>query len=191
MEKDEGMLLTLRREARTGFNTLLQRGVYLVGRSGMTVRTFLREVLGYDDACIEGEVRTVFLNSSPMDGLDVSRLRDGDRLALGSAMPGLVGICMGRDNPYKSFRSSIDLARDESEGSNEPIRVCVKIFSVLAVDTGEGVLARGIEVDREPLLALLDRERANLLPEGGPGPSEILAALRDGEGPVRVRVRFV
>ncbi|MDD3310633.1 hypothetical protein [Pseudodesulfovibrio sp.] len=190
MKKDDVMLLTMRRGARTGFNTLLQRGFYLAGRSGMTVRTFLREVLGYDDARIEGEVRTVFLNSSPMDGLDTTRLRDGDRLALGSAMPGLVGICMGRDNPYKSFRSSIGLAREDEDGAGESIRVFVKIFSVLAVDTGEGVLARGIEVDRAPLLALIDRERANLLPEGGPGPSEILAALRNGEGPVRVRVRF-
>jgi len=190
MEKGEGMLLTFRREARTGFNTLLQRGFYLAGRSGMSVREFLREVLGYDDARIEGEVRTVFLNSSPMDGLDTTRLQDGDRLALGSAMPGLVGICMGRDNPYKSFRSSIGLERDGGDQSDEPIRVFVKIFSVLAVDTGEGILARGIEVDRGALAALVEQERDSLLPEGGPGPSEILASLAQGAATVRVRVRF-
>jgi len=190
MTKDEGMVLTLRREARTGFNTLLQRGFYLIGRSGMTVREFLWEVLGYDDAFIEGEVRTVFLNSSPLDGLDTTRLQDGDRLSLGSAMPGLVGICMGRDNPFKSFRSSINLEGKGGEESDNPIRVFVKIFSVLAVDTGEDILARGIEVDRAALRALVEQELDCLLPEGGPGPSEILAELGNGAGTVRVRVHF-
>ncbi len=104
MIADEGLTLVMHSDARLGFNTLLQRGVYLTGRGGLTVRGFLHEVVGYDDVCIEGEVRTIFLNFSPMDGLDETYIKDGDRLALGSAMPGLVGICMGRDNPYKSFQ---------------------------------------------------------------------------------------
>lgn len=191
MGKDGELRLTMRADARTGFNTLLQRGFFLTGRSGMTVREFLREVVGYDDGRIDGEVRTVFLNYSPMDGLDETPVRDGDRLALGSAMPGLVGICMGRDNPYKEFRKSLALDRETGVESGAPARVFVKIFSVLAVDTGEDILARSIEVERDVLAALLVREQANMVSDGGQSPEDVIASVKNGTGPLRVSVRFV
>ncbi|MEF2230322.1 MAG: hypothetical protein V3571_05285 [Pseudodesulfovibrio sp.] len=181
----------MRAGARTGFNTLLQRGFYLAGRSGMTVREFLREVVGYDDARIDRDVRTVFLNSSPMDGLDETMVRDGDRLALGSAMPGLVGICMGRDNPYKEFRKSLALERTADDEKGAPVRVYVKIFSVLAVDTGADILARGVEVDRESLVALLEREKENILSEAGRSPDRVIESVKKGTGPLCLAVRFV
>ena len=191
MENKGVLRLTMRAQARTAFNTMLQRGFYLTGRSGMTVREFLRDVVGYDDARIDGEVRTVFLNSSPMDGLDETRVRDGDRLALGSAMPGLVGICMGRDNPYKQFRESLALERADGGAADEPVRLFVKIFSVLAVDTGADILERGIEADRNVLAALLEAEKKHILSEGGESPDEVIAAVKDGTETVRVSVRFV
>ena len=189
---NKGILrLTMRSAARTRFNTMLQRGFYLTGRSGMTVREFLREVVGYDDARIDGEVRTVFLNSSPMDGLDETHVQDGDRLALGSAMPGLVGICMGRDNPYKEFRESLALEREDDGEADAPAKVFVKIFSVLAVDTGADILERGIEADREVLGALLEGEKEHIVPEGERSPEEVIAAVKEGPGPLPVTVRFV
>ncbi|WP_419788134.1 hypothetical protein [Pseudodesulfovibrio sp.] len=191
MKTELDLELTMCGSARTGFNTLLQRGFYMTCRAGMSVREFMREVLGYDDLLIDNDVRTVFLNSSPLDGLDTTHLQDGDRLALGSAMPGLVGICMGRDNPYREFRSSIGLVRHDAVETGEIIRVFVKIFSVLAVDTGADILQRGIETEREPLIALLKKGGDNLLSEGEAGAAEILDSLRRGKGTVRLQVRFV
>ena len=182
--------LEMRFGARLAFNTLLQRGFYLTGPAGLTVRGFLHRVVGYDDACIDGQVRTIFLNSSPMDGIDETHVKDGDRLSLGSAMPGLVGICMGRDNPYKSFRSDIACEKDEEAAGGETVRVFVKVFSVLAVDTGADILAAGIEVDRFVLADLLEKETANYVSCAGKSAGDMIADLRSDAGTVKVAVSF-
>ena len=184
------MKLEMRTGARLGFNTLLQRGFYLTGPNGLTVREFLRRVVGYDDDCIDGQVRTIFLNSSPMDDIDQSHVREGDRLSLGSAMPGLVGICMGRDNPYKSFRSDIASVKDDESESGETVRVYVKVFSVLAVDTGADILAAGIEVDRSVLADLLEKETGKFVACEGKSAAEVIGDLRADAGTVKVSVTF-
>jgi hypothetical protein len=187
----ERLRVRIGQEGRLAWNFLLQKGFYLTGRAGMTVREFLAAVLGYDDATIEGEVRTIFLNCRPVDDIDGPHVRDGDRLALGSAMPGLIGICMGRDNPYKGFRSDISAKADAPEAdTREIIRVFVKIFSTLAVDTGEGVLARGIALDAGELAEFLDRQQAHLLPVDGASAEAQLASLRQRTGEVTVTVEF-
>lgn len=160
--------LTIRMAAasRTAWNFLLQKGFYLTSNSGMTIRQFLVETVGYENCFIDETVRTVFLNSSPVDDIDAAHVKDGDRIALGSAMPGLVGICMGRDNPYKSFRSDIACEGEDGTGSGvESIRVFVKVFSTLAVETGEAILRQGIEA-RVVDLAKLFEEQADLLIDG-------------------------
>lgn len=161
--KQGALSLVMEARSRTAWNTFLQKGFYLDGCTGMSVREFLKESVGYDDCLIEETVRTVFLNSSPVDDIDAAHVKDGDVLALGSAMPGLVGICMGRDNPYKSFRSGISCAGDRLSRNAEPIRLFVKIFSTLAVETGADVLARGILVKPEALAAFLDIHQASVV----------------------------
>lgn len=182
--------LEMRSGARLAFNTLLQRGFYLTGPDGLSVREFLRRVVGYDDECIDGQVRTIFLNSSPMDGIDETHVKDGDRLSLGSAMPGLVGICMGRDNPYKSFRSDLSCDKDEEVGKGGTVRVMVKVFSVLAVDTGADILAAGIEMDGKVLADLLEKEAGNFVACAGKSAQETIAFLRSEAGTVKVAVVF-
>jgi hypothetical protein len=191
MPNSQRLQLHSKPEGRLAWNYLLQKGFHLVGRAGMSVREFLADALGYDDRTIQEEVRTIFINSRPVDDIDTVYVRDGDRLALGSAMPGLVGICMGRDNPYKSFRSGI-AAHGDGAGADERerIRVSVKIFSTLAVDTGAEVLRRGILIDAPVLSEFLERQKANLIPTKDMPPQALCESLRGREGDVAVTVEF-
>lgn len=159
--------IRMKRAGRTAWNTFLQSGFFLNGKSGLSVREFMIDSLGYDDCLIEEVVRTIFLNSSPVDDIDAVHVKDGDRMALGSAMPGLVGICMGRDNPYKSFRGGITNYGDETGASAQDITVFMKIFSSLAVETGEDVLARGIEVEVHRIADLFSYQSENVIDDGG------------------------
>ncbi len=173
-------------KSRTAWNTLLQRGLYIQGPAGRTVRVFLNEVFDYDDCFIDETVRTVFRNNSPVDDIDSAQVQEGDRMALGSAMPGLVGICMGRDNPYKDFRSDIACQDEEiQKDTGEKIRVFVKILSTLAVQTGEEILKRGIEVKVSDLANLLEEQKAHII--SGPSASE-LSSKSDG---VFITVEFL
>lgn len=179
--------LRMKADSRSLWNFILQKGFHVRGLSGMTVRQFLVEGLGYENAMIDESVRTIFLNSSPVDDIDAAYVKDGDRLALGSAMPGLVGIVMGRDNPYKEFRSGIACkGTGIVEKDERVIRLFVKIFSTLAVDTGTAVLAGGIEIKAGQLADFLERNKAHLI--GGDGLDQL---PEKSEQDVRVAVEFV
>lgn len=181
----------IKAECKRGWFHPLQKGFFLNGVSGMSVRGFLHEALRFDDAYIEGSVRTIFLNNSPVDDIDQTHLSNGDCMALGSAMPGLVGIVMGRDNPYKSFRSDISARDGEQEAARKPIRISVKLFSSLAVDTRDAVLGRGVSLDAGMLADFLEDKTDSVVDAGGMDGAALVAFLRERGGNAAVRVTFV
>jgi hypothetical protein len=189
ISKDGCMDISMVAEAAWGWNYILQKGFALHGVSGTSVRQFLHEALGFDDEFIDSTVRTIFLNNSPVDDLDHTYIKDGDRMALGSAMPGLVGIVMGRDNFYKSFRSGIEV-KDHSRADAAPARLDMKVFSTLAVESGRGLLARGILVDAAVLAAFLREKKAQIIEAGGLNADGFLARLDGMDGDVPIRVTF-
>jgi len=190
MNDVECLRIHMKTKAIPGWNYLLQKGFTLQGRAGMSVREFLQEALAYDDCLIDTKVRTVFLNSSPVDDIDAVHIKAGDRMALGSAMPGIVGICMGRDSPYKEFRSDISIAEERVDESATPILVFTKIFSILAIDTGVGVLKRGIAVDAVQLVEFLEERMDMVRDVAGMSVGELIAQLQMKEGDVQVAVEF-
>jgi len=187
MNNVECLNVRMESEALPAWNFILQKGFYLRALSGMTVRQFLVEVLGYESRFIDETVRTIFLNSSPVDDIDTVHVKDGDRVALGGAMPGIVGIVMGRDNPYKEFRSDIACSGNDADLSPEnSIRIFTKIFSTIVTKTGVDVLARGIEISCGELASLLEKNKAHLI--NGDGLEELVA---NPDQDVRVVVEFV
>lgn len=157
MSHAEQVTVKMLSSARGGWNLLLQKGFYKTGASGLTVRQFIMEVLGYKSDFIDEKVRTIFLNYSPVDDIDEAIVMDGDKLSLGSAMPGLVGVVMGRDNPFKSFRDGITCHGAGLENASvESIRVFMKVFSSLVVETGLEILACGIETTAKEIRTILN-----------------------------------
>jgi hypothetical protein len=189
ISKDGCMEISMVAEAAWSWNYILQKGFFLDGVSGTSVRRFLHEALGFDDDYIDSTVRTIFLNNSPVDDLDDTYIKDGDRMALGSAMPGLVGIVMGRDNFYKSFRSGIAV-KDHSRSDAAPARLSMKVFSTLAVESGRGLLARGILVDAVQLAGFLREKKGQFLEGDGLDADDFIARLDGLSGQVPVRVTF-
>jgi len=177
-------------DAASGWNFLLQKGFFLQGTSGMSVRNLLHDVLGYEDSFIEQTVRTIFRNNRPVDDIDSVFIKDGDRLALGGAMPGIVGIVMGRDNPYKSFRSDISTHDEEVKTDALPIMISMKIFSTLAVETAVDVLERGIFVEASFLADFLEEKADKIIKADGLIGNEFTHKLRIMEGNVGIRVTF-
>nr|WP_287410419.1 hypothetical protein [Pseudodesulfovibrio sp.] len=176
--------------AASGWNFLLQKGFFLQGTSGMSVRNLLHEVLGYEDNFIEQTVRTIFRNNRPVDDIDNVFIKDGDRLALGGAMPGIVGIVMGRDNPYKSFRSDISVQKEVRARNTKPITISMKIFSTLAVETGIDVLGRGILVESLTLADFLEEKSDLIIEADGKKGKELVEYIRTMKDKIGIRVIF-
>lgn len=183
------LLITMIETAVSGWNYFLQKGFFLEGVSGMSVRMFLREAVGFEDRYIDETVRTVFLNNSPVDDIDATYIKDGDRMALGSAMPGLVGIVMGRDNFYKSFRSGIAV-KEATRADSSPALLSVKVFATLAVESGRAILERGIVADPALLASFLSDKRDLIREADGEDADTFIGRLEGMTGKVAFRVIF-
>jgi hypothetical protein len=158
--------------------SLLQAGAGLRCRVGLSARVFMREVLGLDDAYIEGTVSTVFLDSEPVDDIDAAMVRDGSRLALSAAMPGLVGAVMRRNSPYASFREGISHGREAAsptDAAGEEGFVIVKLFNSVMRDRGPALLARGVLA---PGAAAAELARSAGLPPPAAAEGDDLVELR-------------
>ncbi|HOV87901.1 MAG TPA: hypothetical protein PLM79_16200 [Syntrophobacteraceae bacterium] len=138
------------------FHPLLQRG-FLVGiREGCTLRDLLEKRLGLSPDSVEEELGTIFLDGRPVDDLDATRLKDGSRLALSAAMPGLVGAALRRGGFYAAFRSDISHREEDPVPGIREAVVWVKLFNLVARTQGPRVLEKGILLERNHLREFLE-----------------------------------
>ncbi len=154
-------------EVRT-FKALLQRGVALrvVPRS---VLGFLVRDVGLTPEYVQQRITTVFLDGQVVDVLEDAMLREGSRLALSAAMPGLVGATLRRSGPYAAMRAEITRATEHEVHARSAgtAVVHVKLFNLLLDEIGPLLLDRGVLLEREAIIALgLGAEDVPTGPEG-------------------------
>jgi hypothetical protein len=158
------------------FEALFQRGV-AVRACARSVLGFLVDEVGLTPEYVRDRITTVFLDGQVVDALDDAVLREGSRLALSAAMPGLVGATLRRSGPYAAMRAEIT-RRPEHEPdarTRAPVVIQVKLFNMLIHEVGPALLVRGVLLERDALGAL------GLPPDPKPGwPG----------GTVELRVRF-
>ncbi|CCO22450.1 hypothetical protein [Maridesulfovibrio hydrothermalis] len=164
-----GKIKTVNISAGTpGTITLLQKGVAIRATAGMNIRDFMIKTLGFSPDYAENKVRTVFLNSSPVDDIDGIRIKDGDTLSLSGAMPGVCGIAMGRDTPVSGFRNDISATATDDNIEEAEALIYVKLFNLVARDAGSVLLKKGVMVEAVDIInALKENSPAGLSPDDG------------------------
>jgi hypothetical protein len=127
--------------------SFLQGGFFVRDvKVGCSVSTFLTRQLGISPEYIRDHISTVFLDGKPVDDLDSATIRNKSRLALSSALPGLVGATMRQGSVFASFRSSITYRESGLRAGGEGV-VHLKLFNVVMKDLGPSLLTKGILVD--------------------------------------------
>ncbi len=152
--------LTLKAHLVPFFFPLLQRGFTQKIQVGCSVRSLLSDQFRLSVEYIEHRIQTVFLNGKPVDDIDAAIVRDGSRLALSSAMPGVLGATLRRGGYYSRMRSQITHVESAAPPLRTDGRIIVKLFNLTIRELGPVFLARGIWVDGE-LLADFFRSRSN------------------------------
>lgn len=121
-----------------------------------SVLGFLVDDVGLTPEYVQQRITTVFLDGKVVDVLEDAMLREGSRLALSAAMPGLVGATLRRSGPYAAMRAEITRAAEHE------VHVCpaattvveVKLFNLLIDEIGPLLLERGVLLEREAVVAL-------------------------------------
>ncbi len=144
-----------------------------------SVLELLVEHLRLTPEYVAGRITTVFLDGQVVDVLECAILRDGSRLALSAAMPGLVGATLRRSGAYAAMRAEITRTPEQGRdpGNGGSVLVHVPLFNLLIQELGPALLGRGVVLERASLDAL------------GIALDSTAGARDDGEA-AEVRVRF-
>ena len=138
---------------------LLQNGMYVPDvPSGTSVREFLIRVLGLSPEYIRGRIQSLFLDGKPVDDYDTAHIRDGSRLALSSALPGLVGATLRQGGLFALFRDTITY-RDAAAEERGNATVQVKLFNLIMDELGPSLLQKGVLVKASVLRDFLGEHR--------------------------------
>ncbi|WP_373499218.1 hypothetical protein [Desulfococcus sp.] len=138
-------------DTATELAPLFQKGIRVSVETGCTIRSLLQDQWAIPPDYITGRISTMFLNGKPLDDMDEARVRDGDVLALSSAMPGLVGAVMRRGGFYASLRGGITYHEAAAEAGVLRGTITVKLFNLLIRELGPGFLAHGFRASRRDL----------------------------------------
>ncbi len=141
--------------------TLLQRGFLLPVSGAVSIVDLLTALPGFDAKYVKDRVQTIFVNGLAED--DTARqLTAGDTLALSAAMPGLAGAIFRRGGQHASLRTlplAVPAHKAEQSGF-----ITLKLFNMVATETGPQLLQAGILIRGTVLARFLDRQGTRILP---------------------------
>jgi hypothetical protein len=130
------------------FSLMLQSGFQVRVLVGGSVRELLCNQLGLPSDYVEDRIRTLFLDSRPVDDMDHAIVEDGSVLALSGALPGLVGATMRRGGYYGCLRDSITYRAPFANVAANPGSavgtITIKLFNLVLKDLGPHFLSRGV-----------------------------------------------
>ena len=150
--------MVLRDERMSLFFPLLQSGVRIVCRAGVTLEDLLVNQWGIGAEYVASRITTLFVNSRAVDSVATTVVHGGSVVALSGAMPGLVGATMRRGGFYAAMRGAMTYREDGGAGGSDLAWVRVKLFNLLIRELGPGFLARGIIMPAADLSAFITGE---------------------------------
>ncbi len=153
------LVLTVRTGTMSRLAPLLQSG-FLVPCSGpVTLHDLLRSLPGFDREYITSRIETIFINGCAADSPEAT-LSAGDTVALSAAMPGLAGAIFRKGGLHASLRSRP--ARAQTKQTTTDDFITVKLFNMIATDTVEDILPRGILMKGSILARFFHRRQERL-----------------------------
>jgi len=140
------VVFTMERESMPLFLFFVQREFGVDTTVNCTVHRLLCGHLGINPDYLSHRIQTILLNGKPVDDVDDTVVRDGDRLTLSAAMPGLLGAVLRKAGYYADMRSSISWREGSVTLSSEKGRVYLKLFNLIMGELGYYFLHRGMWV---------------------------------------------
>ena len=141
--------------------TLLQRGFLLPITGTVSIAEQLTTLPGFSEEYISERVQTIFVNGLAEDNT-ARKLVAGDTLALSAAMPGLAGAIFRRGGQHSSLRTRPMATKHHS--ASQSGHITLKLFNMIATETGPQLLQKGILIKGKILARFLDRQGERMLP---------------------------
>ena len=154
LQKAATLSLDLAEEQIASLFLLLQNGFFIKASVGCTIKDFFIKQLGLSPDYVQEKIQGIFLNGKPADDIETAIIRDGARLTLSCAMPGLVGIALRR-GPLAVFRHSITHRETGDYSYTGEGIIQLKLLNLLMKEMGPELLRKGIYINSSELTGYL------------------------------------
>lgn len=154
LQKAATLSLDLAEEQIASLFLLLQNGFFIKASVGCTIKDFFIKQLGLSPDYVQEKIQGIFLNGKPADDIETAIIRDGARLTLSCAMPGLVGIALRR-GPLAVFRHSITHRETGDYSYTGKGIIQLKLLNLLMKEMGPELLRKGIYINSSELTGYL------------------------------------
>jgi hypothetical protein len=154
LQKAATLSLELAEEQIASLFLLLQNGFFIKASVGCTIKDFFIKQLGLSPDYVQEKIQGIFLNGKPADDIETAIIRDGARLTLSFAMPGLVGIALRR-GPLAVFRHSITHRETGDYSYTGKGVIQLKLLNLLMKEMGPELLRKGIYINSSELTGYL------------------------------------
>ena len=176
------------------FTTLLQSGIILSIEKDQPLGVFLNNLPGFTMEYIVDRVQTIFLDGNAVDDLETLISRDGTIIAISAAMPGLAGAIFRKNSLHAALRTIPEKKKDVSSSNNE-INVSLKLFNMIAIESGPELLSNGIEMSGVAV-ANFFKERPTLLSQiytvhENDSDTTISGFISDVDKPDNIRLKII
>ncbi|MBW1894150.1 MAG: hypothetical protein JRI91_10720 [Deltaproteobacteria bacterium] len=156
MKKPIEINITLKKHAVQYFYLLLSKGFRIQFKPGCSIKNLLCQQLGFDETYVSRRIQTIFLNGKAVDNINTTVVSDKSTLALSAAMPGLAGAIFRTGSRYSAMRNSISYSAHEKQACEDSGLLELKLFNLVARETGEMILLRGILVNGKDLCSVIE-----------------------------------
>ncbi|MBI4964103.1 MAG: hypothetical protein HY913_12560 [Desulfomonile tiedjei] len=143
--------LTCDAEGLPSFYPLLQHGVLVKARLGVSVRKVLCDQLGVSSKYLDERIKTVFLDGQPVDDVDTAMVTEGSTIALSAALPGFVGAALRKGGFYSRMRAEISHSGRERASKAAEGFFVLKLYNLVLPELGPHFLEAGFWVSIEDL----------------------------------------
>jgi hypothetical protein len=147
------------------FLKLLEHGFKVKIAASLSIRDLLCQDFGVSAEYVDNRIQTIFLDGKPVDNVDTAWVKNGSRLALSAAMPGLVGATFRKGGFYASFRDTISYTKKDNSASKGSGEIVLKLFNIIAKELGPELLEKGIRIEGNAFRNFVLRNSADLKTE--------------------------
>ena len=148
------------------FFQLLEHGFYLNVQTGCSVKELLCKQFGIPEDYVAQRIKSIFVDAKVVDDLNLATVKDGSRLALSGAMPGLVGAVLRSGGFYAPMRSQISYDQAGPAALRGAGRITLKLLNLVLKELGPQFLEQGIWYDGKGLQEFI-RRHLNALESDG------------------------
>jgi hypothetical protein len=149
---DTRLIITAGEALVPKFFGLLQSGFALKLAAGSDIKSFLCRQVGLPEDYFAERIQTLFLDGRPVDDAATAQIRDGSRLALSAAMPGVAGALFRKGGRYSAMRKGISYRQQDVMPDEEAGWVTIKLFNLVLKELGPFFLAKGVRLDGKTVL---------------------------------------